>query len=64
MTHVTEPRTERESMAVETAMSNYGIQLEGMSRQDHRNRLTDKERDAFDAGWEAAKQYYKNQGAL
>lgn len=51
-------------MAVETAMSNYGIRLEGMSRQDHRNRLTDKERDAFDAGWEAAKQYHKTAEAL
>lgn len=52
--------TERESLAREVAGDHYGLSLEG-DRQHLNGRLDDYERDAFDAGWEAAKQYYTNQ---
>lgn len=57
-------RTEAEAMALETAMSSYGVQLEGVARADYRNRLSEKEREAFDAGWEASRQYHKNAESL
>lgn len=54
--------TEREVLAQQIAGDNYGLSLEdGPSRQQTRGRLFPDERKAFDAGWEAAKQYYTNQ---
>lgn len=52
--------TERETLAREIAGDNYGLSLEG-DRTYLTGRLDQTERDAFDAGWEAAKQYYTNQ---
>lgn len=52
--------TEREAMAQQIAGDNYGLSLEGYDREYHKGRLYRDERKAFDAGWEAAKQYYLN----
>lgn len=52
--------TERETLAREIAGDHYGLSLEG-DRSYLNGRLTDDERGAFDAGWEAAKQFYANQ---
>lgn len=56
--------TERETLAREVAGDNYGLSIEPGkfgSREYEKGRLFPMERDAFDAGWEAAKQYYLNQ---
>ena len=52
--------TEQEAFAREVAGDNFGLSLEGASRSVTRGRLFPDERKAFDAGWEAAKQYYSN----
>lgn len=49
--------TEREALAREVAGDNYGLSQEG-DRLHLNGRLHEIERDAFDAGWEAAKKYY------
>lgn len=51
--------TEPEAFACEIAGDHYGLSLEG-DRSAARGRLFPDERNAFDAGWEAAKQYYLN----
>lgn len=55
--------TEREAMARNIAGDHYGLSLftKGEAREYYKGRLTDQERESFDAGWEAAKQYYLNQ---
>lgn len=52
--------TEKEAMAQQIAGDNYGLSLEGYGRESQKGRLLPDERKAFDAGWEAAKQYYSN----
>lgn len=53
---------EREVMAQQIAGDNFGLSLEdSVTRSTLRGRLRPNERKAFDAGWEAAKQYYQNQ---
>lgn len=53
---------EKETFAREIAGDNYGLTLEqGPSRSEERGRLFKNERDAFDAGWAAAKAYHENQ---
>lgn len=55
---------EKEVMAQQIAGDNFGLSLEdGPSRQQTRGRLFPDERKAFDAGWEAAKQYYVERDA-
>lgn len=54
--------TEPEAFACEIAGDHYGLSLEtGPARAEEPGRLFPKERNAFRAGWEAAKQYYQNQ---
>lgn len=54
--------SEREVLAQQVAGDNYGLSLEdSVTRATFRGRLDVSERKAFDAGWEAAKQYYLNQ---
>lgn len=54
--------TEKEVMAQQVAGDHYGLSLEdSYSRSIILGRLRPEERKAFDAGWEAAKQYYQNQ---
>lgn len=51
--------TTEEILAQQIAGDNYGLSLEdGPSRQQARGRLFTDERKAFDAGWEAARQFY------
>lgn len=52
--------TERESMAREIAGEHYGLMVDDANgrREYEKGRLFPNERKAFDAGWEAAKQYY------
>lgn len=53
---------EKEAFACEIAGDHYGLSLEtGPARVEEKGRLFAAERDAFRAGWEAAKQYYQNQ---
>lgn len=58
--------TERESLAREVAGDQFGLTLEddNGSRQYQNGRLREDERKAFDAGWEAAKQYYTNESKV
>lgn len=54
--------TTEETLAQQIAGDNYGLSLEAdFSRQYHKGRLFPDERKAFDAGWEAARQYYANE---
>lgn len=52
--------TEKEALAREIAGDNYGLSLEG-DRAYLTGRLDETEREAFDAGWEAAKRYYSTE---
>lgn len=52
--------TEKEALAREIAGDNYGLSLEG-DRTYLNGRLDETERSAFDAGWEAARQYYSTE---
>lgn len=53
--------TEREVLAQQVAGDSFGLSLEdSVTRSTLRGRLRPDERKAFDAGWEAAKQYYLN----
>lgn len=57
-----EAPSERQVLAREVAGDNYGLSLEdSVARSTIRGRLRPEERRTFDAGWEAAKQYYLNQ---
>lgn len=57
-----EAPSDKQSLACQVAGDNYGLSLEdSVSRSTLRGRLRPEERRAFDAGWEAAKQYYTNQ---
>lgn len=55
--------TEREVMAQQIAGENYALGIDDSNgrREYETGRLFPNERKAFDAGWEAAKQYYLNQ---
>lgn len=51
---------EREALAQKIAGDNYGLSLEDPNgfREGLIGRLKDTERSTFEAGWEAARQYY------
>lgn len=52
---------EKESFAREIAGDNYGLSLEpSPSRTEEKGRLLKSEREAFNAGWEASKQYHES----
>lgn len=55
--------TEREVLAQQVAGEHYGLMLDSPhgAREWLKGRLRPEERKAFDAGWEAAKQYYTKQ---
>lgn len=55
--------TERETFACVIAGENYALAIDDNNRQREyeKGRLFPNERKAFDAGWEAAKQYYSVQ---
>lgn len=55
--------TEPEVFACEIAGEHYGLMVDDSNgrREYEKGRLFPNERKAFDAGWEAAKQYYQNQ---
>lgn len=54
--------TEKETLAREVAGDQYGLLLEDeLARANQPGRLWRKEREAFDAGWEAAKRYYSTE---
>lgn len=55
-------KVENEAFACDIAGDNYGVSLENdPARVAQKGRLYPNERKAFEAGWEAAKQYYQNQ---
>lgn len=55
-------KIENEAFACDIAGDNYGVSLEDdPARVAQKGRLYPNERKAFEAGWEAAKQYYLNQ---
>lgn len=55
--------TEKETFACEIAGEKYALMIDDDNgrRESEKGRLFPNERKAFDAGWEAAKEYYRKQ---